>query len=345
MSHGEFDIIHRYFDRPVASGQGVSLGIGDDCAILDIPDGHQLVVTTDSLVSGVHFFEDVDPYLLGYKSLAVNLSDIAAMGAEAKWVSLAITLPTIDEYWISEFCRGFFALADKYKVQLIGGDTTKGPLSITVSAKGLVKKGKALTRKGALPGDAIYVSGALGDGGLGLAIKLLCESTDKVKNKQAFIDALELTEPRLTLAKQLANYASTCIDISDGLSQDLIHILKKSQCNAQIDLENLPLSSAMEEEILQGNVSQLQAWQYAVSGGDDYELLFTVPARRLFAFQQLLDNLLTNTELTCSRIGQIIALPTQEGASQFDSSMNSAISFTHLQQPVDLQKNGWDHFK
>ena len=141
MSNGEFDIIRQYFQRQSDLGADVVMGIGDDCAILEIAEGYQLAVTTDSLVSGVHFFENVDPYRLGYKSLAVNLSDLAAMGAKAKWVSLAITLPDINKSWLAEFCRGFFTLADKYDVKLIGGDTTKGPLSITVSAKGLVKKG------------------------------------------------------------------------------------------------------------------------------------------------------------------------------------------------------------
>ncbi|MDN2661773.1 thiamine-phosphate kinase [Psychromonas sp. 14N.309.X.WAT.B.A12] len=347
MSQGEFDIIHKYFDRPAESEQGVTLGIGDDCAILDIPDGYQLVVTTDSLVSGVHFFEDVDPYRLGYKALAVNLSDIAAMGAEAKWVSLAITLPSIDEHWLSQFCRGFFALADKYNVRLIGGDTTKGPLSITVSAKGIVKRGQALRRDGARPGDLLCVSGVLGDGGLGLAVKLFSESCDKINNKQVFIDALELTEPRLILAKQLASYASSCIDISDGLSQDLIHILNKSQCHAQIELENLPFSAAMKQQIQQGHISQLQAWQFAVSGGDDYELLFTVPAEKMPAFQQLISTQLANSELVCYQIGKITAIPasTQKESIEFSADSKQAITFTHLQQPMDLDKAGWDHFK
>ena len=348
MSQGEFDIIHQYFDRPIGVEQGVTLGIGDDCAILDIPDGYQLVVTTDSLVSGVHFFDDVDPYRLGYKSLAVNLSDIAAMGAEAKWVSLAITLPSIDEHWISEFCRGFFALADKYQVQLIGGDTTKGPLSITVSAKGIVKKGQALRRNGAQPGDLLCVSGPLGDGGLGLAVKLLSGNCDKVDNQQAFIDALELTEPRLLLAKQLVNFASSCIDISDGLSQDLIHILEKSQCSAQVELENVPLSEAMKKQIQKGHISQRQAWQFAASGGDDYELLFTVPADKIAAFKQLLNTQVVSKEAVCYQIGKItasLASNQQKEAVEHSASSYQAITFTHLKQPINLDKAGWDHFK
>ncbi|WP_413693568.1 thiamine-phosphate kinase [Psychromonas sp. KJ10-2] len=348
MSQGEFDIIKQYFERPIKGDQGVSIGIGDDCAILDIPAGSQLAVTTDSLVSGVHFFEDVDPYRLGYKSLAVNLSDIAAMGAEAKWVSLAITLPSVNKTWLSEFCRGFFALADKYKVQLIGGDTTKGPLSITVSAKGLVKKGKALTRQGAQAGDLICVSGALGDGGLGLAVKLLADEGNSLQNKQAFIDALELTEPRLTLAQQLASYATACIDISDGLSQDLTHILNKSQCHAQIELEKLPLSAAMQQEVKLGNISQSQAWKYALSGGDDYELLFTIPEHKLSAFKAHLAGHSQQHALACFEIGKITPLSTASSQSTGNTRhlmTQQAISFTHQQQPVVLDNTGWDHFK
>ena len=170
MSLGEFDLIKLYFqDKRVIEDNGVALGIGDDCAILDVPDGHQLAVSTDSLVCDVHFFADVDPYRLGYKALAVNLSDLAAMGATPKWVSLAITLPDMNEQWLAEFSRGFFELADSFNVSLVGGDTTKGPLSITVSVKGIIPRGLALQRDQAKVGDLICVSGTLGDGGVGLA--------------------------------------------------------------------------------------------------------------------------------------------------------------------------------
>ena len=347
MSQGEFDIIKRYFQRPTSKVDGVEIGIGDDCAILDIPQGHQLAVTTDSLVCGVHFFEEVDAYRLGYKSLAVNLSDLAAMGATAKWVSLAITLPKVDEVWLADFCRGFFALADKYNVQLIGGDTTKGPLSITVSAKGLVKTGKALTRSNANLGDIICVSGCLGDGAIGLAVKLLSSETELITedNQQAFINALELTEPRLKLAKLLASYASSCIDISDGLSQDLSHILTKSQCSAEITLENLPLSYAMLNEIELGHISSYQAWQYAVNGGDDYELLFTIPADKITEFKVLLTSQPEFSELACHDIGKITEQAQNSDEKKTPESTIPSILFTHLQQPVDLNSTGWDHFK
>lgn len=337
MSNGEFDIIKRYFEREYDHNNEdnghVVIGIGDDCAILDVPDGYYLAVTTDSLVSGVHFFEDVDAYRLGYKSLAVNLSDLAAMGATAKWVSLAITLPQIDEAWLADFCRGFFALADKYQVQLIGGDTTQGPLSITVSAKGVVKKNKALTRKGAQIGDVICVSNALGDGAVGLAAKL---EQLPLSDAQPFVDALELTEPRLILASNLVDYVSSCIDISDGLTQDLSHILKQSQCNAEIALEKLPLSGAMHTEIKSGYISQSQAWQYALSGGDDYEILFTLSPEQFTKLKPHLAIL----GLQCFEIGKVTS------QTSFSEAKESAqLVLTHHQQPIALALSGWDHFK
>lgn len=328
MSSGEFDIIKRYFQRPISNNADVIIGIGDDCAILDVPEGYHLAVTTDSLVSGVHFFADVDPYRLGYKSLAVNLSDLAAMGAIAKWVSLAITLPDINEPWLAEFCRGFFALADKYNVVLIGGDTTKGPLSITVSAKGIVKKGQVLTRANAAAGDLIFVSGPLGDGALGLAYK---SEGKKLQQPLAFVNALEITEPRLKLASILSEYASSCIDISDGLSQDLSHILQKSQCKAQLQLQQLPFSDAMLDEIKADTLSLVDAWQLALTGGDDYELLFTVAATKVAALKEQLA--IANIEIY--EIGKILATQQQQ----------ESLLLLYQQQPVALNVIGWDHFK
>ncbi|MEI6897328.1 MAG: thiamine-phosphate kinase [Psychromonas sp.] len=326
MSLGEFDLIDRYFKAFVkpASDRGIAIGIGDDCAILDVPDGYQLAVTTDSLVAGVHFFEDVCPYRLGYKALAVNLSDLAAMGAEPKWVSLAITLPEINEPWLSEFSRGFFALASKYNVSLIGGDTTKGPLSITVCAKGIVPRNKALLRSGAKKGDLICVSGVLGDGALGLACKLHQQS---VNNPVAFIDALELTEPRNLLGRLLRDHASSCIDISDGLIQDLQHILEHSLCSAQIDIEKLPLSVAMQQEINQQSISYEQAYQYALGGGDDYELLFTIDPQRYSIF------CLNNKNENVVVIGTILE---NDGVQ---------VKLCHQGKAFVLQDAGWDHFK
>ncbi|WP_413698578.1 thiamine-phosphate kinase [Psychromonas sp. KJ10-10] len=334
MSLGEFDLIRRYFQNTDKNNadSGVSHGIGDDCAILDVPDGYQLAVTTDSLVSGVHFFEDVCPYRLGYKSLAVNLSDIAAMGAIPKWVSLAITLPNVDQHWLSEFSRGFFELANKHNVTLIGGDTTKGPLSITVSAKGIVPRNKALLRSGAKEGDVICVSGVIGDGALGLASKL---DNLKLHYSKPFIDALELTEPRIELGLLLSACASSCIDISDGLLQDLGHITDKSQCATRLQLDKLPLSVAMQKEIQANSLSQDQAYRYALTGGDDYELLFTLEASAFKQLQHQINqhNHLSSNPVKVTAIGEIVEKNEQK------------IQLFDQQQSVQIQGIGWDHFK
>lgn len=363
MNLGEFDLIDYYFKRPScvtnsgvalgigdagiidssvaigiggagATNSGVALGIGDDCAILDIPEGYQLAVTTDSLVCGVHFFEDVDPYRLGYKALAVNLSDLAAMGALPKWISLAITLPNgpcfnNDPNWLAEFARGFFALADKYQVSLIGGDTTRGPLSITVSVKGILPRGTALQRNKAKPGELICVSSHLGDGAVGLAIKLK-ELT--AENHQYFVDALELTEPRIGLGLLLRGLASSCIDISDGLTQDLAHILKASHCAATIDIDALPLSKTLQQEIVLGSLNDNLAVQYALTGGDDYELLFTISENNLRELKHLIAQ-------------QTGLMPEISVIGRTASQQSELIAFYKNNQPVTFSTGGWDHFK
>lgn len=326
MSLGEFDLISRYFKQGASSSTAhhVAVGIGDDCAILEMPDGHQLAVTTDTLVSGVHFFADVCPYRLGYKSLAVNLSDLAAMGAEPKWVSLAITLPEVDAQWLGEFSRGFFDLAKQYNVQLIGGDTTKGPLSITVSAKGIVPRQQALLRSAAKAGDLLCVSGDLGDGAVGLAHKL---DALPLQDATHFVDALELTQPRNTLGQLLRGHASSCIDISDGLTQDLQHILKASACGAHIELQDLPLSAALQAEISSQHITHQQALRYALTGGDDYELLFTLSESDYVKVCN------ANTEDKITVIGRI------------NDARQDGVQLTLAGQPITISTAGWDHFK
>lgn len=326
MSLGEFDLIKQYFNKTYSQTAHhlVSIGIGDDCAILDVPNGYQIAVTTDSLVAGVHFFEDVDPYRLGYKSLAVNLSDLAAMGALPKWVSLAITLPNVDEKWLSEFSRGFFDLANAHQITLIGGDTTKGPLSITVSAKGLVARNRALLRSGAKSGDLICVSGSLGDGALGLACKL---EEIELNNTKHFVDVLEVTEPRNQLGCLLTHYASSCIDISDGLIQDLQHILKSSRCSATISIEKLPLSAQLSDEVEHSIITLKHAQQLALTGGDDYELLFTISPENYSAL------CLQNNATKITVIGEVIEESTV------------AVQLFENGQGIAMPVNGWDHFK
>lgn len=238
---GEFELIRRFFQRPVRR-KDVVLGSGDDCALLSVPAESLLAVSTDTLVAGVHFFADMDPVKLGHKALAVNLSDLAAMGAEPRWVSLALTLPEVDEAWVAGFAQGFLELADFYNVELVGGDMTRGPLSITVSIKGIVPERSALLRSGAQPGDAVFVTGQLGDAALALQQRLAHQTV----SPDYLLTRLEQPEPRILAGMALRGLASSCLDISDGLASDLRHILQASGVSAQIELSQLPLSPALE---------------------------------------------------------------------------------------------------
>lgn len=269
MALAEFDLIARFFAGRSLKHPINTLGIGDDCALLNIPSGFQLAVTTDTMVENVHFFADVDPYLLGYKLLAVNLSDLAAMGAAPCAVTLAITLPKVDHGWLQAFANGFSALADDYKLDLIGGDTTSGPLTLTVQALGVVPQGKALLRSKAKPGDRIFVSGRIGDAGLGLKIKqgYVCQQPE------APLQRFNQPQPRIATGLRLRDLATACIDISDGLAADLGHILAQSQVGACLDWQQFPLSQPVLEYI-----AQTGDWKLPLTAGDDYELCFTVPA-------------------------------------------------------------------
>lgn len=257
----EFELIDHFFAQQTQNRSDVMLGIGDDAALLQAPANQLLVTTTDTLISGVHFPIDTSPYDIGYKALAVNLSDLAAMGAEPAWVTLALTLPEANTQWLQEFTRGFFALASRYNVQLVGGDTTRGALSITVQAFGFVPPNRALRRSGAKPGDAIYVTGNLGDAGFALQQKM-----------EPFLVRLNRPEPRIETGLALRDIATSAIDISDGLVADLGHILKASGVGASLDVPVLPISS----ELLAA-VGLEKAWQLALTAGDDYELCFTAP--------------------------------------------------------------------
>jgi thiamine-monophosphate kinase len=266
---GEFDLIARYFSGHALQHPDNRLGIGDDCALLTVPVGYQLAVTTDTMVEDVHFFADVDPECLGHKLLAVNLSDLAAMGAEPLAVSLALTLPKVDANWLQAFSRGFFNLARQCRVDLIGGDTTSGPLTLTLQAMGIVPEGKALLRSTAKVGDLIYVTGPLGGAGLGLKIK----QGYACNNPGPALTCFNQPEPRIMQGLALRDVASACIDISDGLAADLGHILQKSGVGACLDWDSLPLSPEVQEYIrLTGD------WQMPLTAGDDYELCFTAAA-------------------------------------------------------------------
>jgi len=273
----EFELITRYFARQPVARPDVALGIGDDAAVLDVPPGQQLVVSTDMLVTGVHFPDNTDAVSIGHKSLAVNLSDLAAMGATPAWYTLNLSLPQTDPAWLEGFCQGMFALALNHNLALVGGDTTRGPLTIGIQIMGLVPHGQALKRAGARSGDRIYVTGLLGEAALGLRaaqgqLKLPDEYLANVLTR------LNRPMPRVSAGLGLRGLASACIDISDGLAADLGHILAASAVGARIHLKRLPLSPAYDAAFEQ------VGWQAALAGGDDYELCFTIPPAQETAF-------------------------------------------------------------
>jgi len=272
MSATEFEIIRRYFTRQSPHRDDVIAGIGDDAAVLQVPSGSDLVVCMDTLVAAVHFPESTPAAAIGHKALAVNLSDLAAMGATPSWATLSLTLPDSDPVWLEDFSQAFFCLADRYGVELVGGDTTRGPLSITVQAHGFVPTGKFLRRQGARPGDRIYVTGTLGDAGLALQ---LGDQADPVLRQR-----LDYPEPRITAGQLLRDYASAAIDISDGLLADLGHLLEAGGAGAAINIDALPRSAVFVTAMQQPGLTQPDRF-YALplSAGDDYELCFTVPAQ------------------------------------------------------------------
>jgi thiamine-monophosphate kinase len=268
MPISEFDIIARYFTPACIRRDDVLVGVGDDGAVLEVPAGSVLVVSTDTLVWDVHFSDDYSPGDIGYKALAVNLSDLAAMAAQPAWATLALTLPRADEGWIADFARGFFDLAKAHGVALVGGDLTRGPLTITVGAYGFAPTGLSLKRSGARPGDEIFVTGTLGDAALCLA--------DLPSPHRAYLERrLRRPTPRVAEGLSLRGLASGGIDLSDGLAADLGHLLIQSGCGATVYLERLPLSPA-----LRAMDDPDRRLALALAGGDDYELCFTVPPQQ-----------------------------------------------------------------
>ena len=267
---GEFDLIARHFTRPV---RHAALGVGDDCALVNVAPGQQLAVSSDMLVEGRHFLSTVAPERLGHKALAVNLSDLAACGAEPLAFTLALALPRADEAWAAGFASGMFALADAQGIELVGGDTTAGPLNICITVMGQVPVGQALLRSGAQAGDELWVSGTLGDARLALEVfrgtrALHGEAFDTVRR------AMEQPQPRVALGLALRGLASSAIDLSDGLLGDLGHVLRRSCVGALLQADSLPRSSILSAQPL-----ALQRL-CTLAGGDDYELLFTAPAAR-----------------------------------------------------------------
>lgn len=320
----EFDLIRRFFTRETPHAV---LGVGDDAALLQVEPGNVLAVSTDMLVSGTHFLPDADPFLLGYKALAVNLSDLAAMGATPRWATLAIALPPnedgrADEAWLAQFSAGFFALAQQHNVELVGGDTTHGPLNLCVTIFGEVPAQQALRRDGAQAGDDVWVSGRLGDAALALA-HLQGRMVLSDAELAVCLPALHQPQPRIALGLALRDIASSAIDISDGLLADLGHILETSRAGAELDLAALPLSPA-----LQGRMSQPSGRQCALAGGDDYELCFTASV----AQRETLAGIAARLGVPLTRIGQITAT---KGCVVRDAAGH----------PLDIREKGYDHFR
>lgn len=312
---GEFELIAKYFAKAGAYRDDVIVGIGDDGAVLRCPVGMELVVAIDTMVEGVHFPMDTAPEDVGFKSLAVNLSDLAAMGAEPAWATLALTLPRPDEAWVAGFCRGFSELAAAHQVALVGGDTTRGPLTVSVQVHGWVPAGQSLRRRGAQPGDFVYVSGTLGDAGLGLAHRLgRCTlAPARLSGCDSCVTRLNRPQPRLALGRALRGVASAAIDVSDGLTADLGHILEQSAVGARIEASAVPLSmhyrAAMAEQAACFGASpraELPAPLYlALTAGDDYELCFTVAPSRAAD----VETIAATVDCAVTRIGRIESTP------------------------------------
>jgi thiamine-monophosphate kinase len=316
----EFDLIRRLHEGVNAADGGGSsacvVGIGDDGAVLDIPLDRQVVVTSDTLVETVHFLHTTDARHLGYKALAVNLSDLAAMGAQPAWFFLALTLPAPDQAWLDSFAQGVGELARSSGIVLAGGDTTAGPLSITITALGLVETGMALTRDGAREGDLVVVSGQLGDAAHALEILRAGGKPDPASRI-----ALECPEPRLRLGRRLRGLATSCIDISDGLVADLGHILEASAAGAVIDIDRLPASASL------AGLAGAQRRQLQIGGGDDYELCFTLPANRREEMRRIarecacpltvIGQINASRKLVCTMADGTVFVPREHGYDHF----------------------------
>lgn len=282
----EFNLIQKYFAEASFVRKDVVIGIGDDAAITQVPANQNLATTTDTIVQGVHFLPNTCAQDIAHKAIAVNLSDLAAMGAEPSWISLSLSIPEVDDAWLSAFSDKVSELTQYFSVQLIGGDTVKGPMSITITAQGFVPQDSVLTRDGANNGDWIFVTGTLGDAGAGLDILQKKLTVENIQARDYLVKRHRCPTPRVLAGTILRRLASACIDVSDGLLQDVMHIANASGTGVILHLEKLPIS-----EELGNNVSDLnQALNYATVSGDDYELLFTVSEEQRNSVQTALDS-------------------------------------------------------
>lgn len=318
----EFELIKRYFTHRV---RRAVLGVGDDAALVNVSRGRELVISADMLVAGTHFFRDADPCQLGHKALAVNLSDMAAMGATPRWATLALALPRVDARWLAAFSRGFMALARRFGVDLIGGDTTRGPLTVCVQIMGEAPRGKALRRDGARPGDDIWVSGTIGDAALALAAlkrRIRLEPAELARCAAK----LHRPQPRVALGIALRGAARSAIDISDGLLADLDHILERSHVAAEIELAALPASDTLRRYF-----HRVDACRALLAGGDDYELCFTAPRQA----RGRVERIGQRVRVALTRIGRVHA-----GSHSAPRLIVRAADGTAL-RPV---RGGYDHF-
>ena len=315
----EFDIIRKYFTRPAPTAV---LGVGDDCALLRPQHGMMLAVSTDMLIAGRHFLVDADPGQLGHKALAVNLSDLAAMGADPRWATLAIAVPEADEDWIAAFAEGFFRLALRWDMELIGGDTTRGPLAISITVIGEVPQDLALRRDAALAGDEVWLSGTTGEAALALA-HLQGRVRLEGAAREACLARLHAPEPRVELGGRLRGLARSAIDVSDGLLADLGHILEASGVGAELAWENVPRAAAVA-----ACADPALAQECVLAGGDDYELIFTAPPFKRAEIEATGKEL----DIVLSRIGVIV--PGKPRAVLRDAAG----------KPVPVSRTGFDHF-
>jgi len=319
----EFDLIARYFTRATP---GAVLGVGDDCALLAPTPGMQLAVSTDMLLEGRHFSPQDSPAGLGHKSLAVNLSDLAAMGATPRWATLAIALPEENDAWLTAFARGFFRMADLHGIELVGGDTTRGALTLSITVIGEVPPGQALRRDGAQAGDDVWVSGVIGSAALALAYRqgrLFMEQIDAAR----VLPALYLPTPRVELGIALRGIATSAIDVSDGLLGDLGHILERSQVGAGPIGARLEFAALPTLPVVQAYLHEAVARDCVLAGGDDYELCFTAPADRRDAVAAAAQS----AGVAVTRIGRITAEP---GLAVIDADG----------RPLPFERTGYDHF-
>lgn len=322
MALSEFELIARYFDRQTVQRPDVLLGIGDDCALVRAPTDCDLALTVDTLLEGIHFLAGTAPGDVGHKALAVSLSDLAAMGAEPAWATLSLAVPQSDESWLEPFATGLFSLAEQHGVQLVGGDTVRGALAITVQAQGTLPTGTALRRSAARPGDLVFVTGTLGDAGAALDLAVGRRQAAGEVAEQLLV-RLNRPDPRVAEGVALRGLAHGSIDISDGLAADLGHVLSASGVGATLHLETLPFSSALRSVVPEEEAR----FALALGAGDDYELCFTAPRER----RDTVERLFTRFACGCHCIGVIDQTP--------------GLRLSRDGEPFSLPTGGYDHFR